>query len=92
MLEKKTRDHLPRLGEGVILASGHFGFEGRGSARYPLIGKNNAVIEVRDLLRAAIPKWDEVTIIETTTDRVALEVEREKLLARIAEIDTLLAQ
>lgn len=92
VLEKRTRDYLPRLGEGVILFSGDSSFDGNGSAQYSLIGNNNAVIEVRDLPRAAIPKWDGVTIIESTTDREALAAERENLLARIAEIDTLLAQ
>lgn len=88
---RKSRDSAVHLASNVVLVSGKFLSRG-GSRQNPRIDENNVVIEVRDIPRpVAEANADLCEIIDTTIDRDALEAEKAKLLARIAEIDALLA-
>ncbi|WP_030185976.1 helix-turn-helix domain-containing protein [Streptomyces capuensis] len=89
---RRSRDTDVRLGENVVLISG--GFPGSaGSMQYPALApRDNTVIEVRDIPRAAVDLDDEgITLVESTIDTDALRAERTKLLDRLAEIDAALA-
>ena len=59
------------------------------------IGQAGTVFEVRDVPRAAVrnngcPSEVEAIVVEQGLDRVALQAEKDGLIARIAEIDRLL--
>lgn len=89
------RDDEVRLGDGVILISG--GFPGSGGSRqYPrLQPKAGTILEIRDL-PAAHPDLenpdDSIEILNNeAADRASLQAEKDRLLARIAEIDKALA-
>lgn len=87
------RDGGATLGEGVITLEGGFG--SAGSRKNPtLCVKAGTVIEVRDVPAGAKLEADlggEVEIIDrAAVDRGALEAERARLVARLAEIDALL--
>lgn len=89
------RDDDVRLGDGVIVIEG--GFAGSaGSVKYPRLGaKPGTILEVRDLPRTAVESegQDGVTIVdEQGPDVDALLAERERLLARLAEIDAQLPE
>lgn len=88
---KPSRDARVRINGAVVIAGG---FESRGgSARNPeLAAKPGTVLEVRDV-PADHPDTQRpgVTIVATAVDRDALVAERGRLLARLAEIDALLA-
>lgn len=81
-----------RLGEGVVIIEGGF-TPGAGSNRYPALGPlPGTVLEVRDFPRAAVPTDDpKITIMDQgAVDVAALSAERDRLLARLAEIDAVL--
>lgn len=92
IVEKRSRDELPRVGGGAVLVSGGFSLKDRGSRAHPQIGQNDAVIELRDVPRAAVPDWEEVTVLDERIDFDALNREKAKLVARLAEIEAMLAQ
>ncbi|MFF2751142.1 hypothetical protein ACFVVA_37100 [Kitasatospora sp. NPDC058048] len=81
-----------RLGVGVILISGGFPAYG-GTEKYPeLEARKNTVVEVRDLPRKAVDLDDpDVTVVDEHVGVEALRAERERLAARLAEIDAVLA-
>lgn len=92
---RRYRDADVQLGDGVLLLEGRFSGSG-GSMKYPDIGTNEVVLEIRD-----VPKHHEdlqqdgVTVIEQENinpdvKRAELLEEKQQLLARIAEIDTTL--
>jgi hypothetical protein len=85
------RDAAVRLGEGVIIVDGGFRSRG-GSMKYPALAwEDGTVLEVRDLPAGhADLAGRGVTLIDQTIDRAALAAERERLTARISEIDQLL--
>ena len=92
------RDAQVRLGAGVILLSGEFA-AWSGSRNHPRVGAlAGTILEVRDVPRplaeAEAQKLPEIiSIIEHQgPDREALRAERERLTARIAEIDKLLSE
>lgn len=83
------RDEEPRLADGVILIEG--GFEdSAGSHNYIQLGPlDGAVVEVRDVPRTvAVDRGLEI-VSEDGPDHEVLRVERERLVARIAEIDAI---
>lgn len=85
------RDSKVRLGENVIIVCGSFA--GRaGSVRYPIIGDNDVILEVRDLnVEVAKTIKGAEIISEETLRREELEAEKARLLTRIADIDELLS-
>ncbi|WP_326581695.1 hypothetical protein OIE69_43785 (plasmid) [Actinacidiphila glaucinigra] len=90
---RRSRDEDVRLGVGVVLISGGFPGQG-GSTKYPALEPlADTVVEIRDLPRALLDNLHRgaYEIVETTVDVAALREERERLLARIAEIDATLA-
>lgn len=92
--ERPARDASVRLAPGVVLVAGRFPSSG-GSMKYPdLNADDDTVIEIRDLPRAAlaIAREGSYEIVEETIDVTALAVERERLTARLTEIDALLAR
>lgn len=90
LVTRRSRDEAVRLGEGVIIISGFPG-SGGSVANPRLDARDGTVLEVRDVpathADVARPK---VTIVDTTIDRDALVAERDRLAARIAEINALL--
>jgi len=86
------RDGGAKLGDGVILESG--GFRSGGSVKnWETQVVDGTAVLVRDFPRATAEQLgldivDEAPVI----DRVALQAERDRLVARIAEIDALLTQ
>lgn len=93
------RDSGARLGDGIVLLEG--AFSSGGSMKNPgLFAREGTTIEILDLPKA---KADELVageeayvasaeiVGETTLDVDALKEERERLQARIGEIDALLA-
>ncbi|MEC5148797.1 hypothetical protein [Cryobacterium sp. GrIS_2_6] len=94
VLEKRNRDEEPRMGIDVILVSGSFR-QKSGSTRYPTIGANNAVLEVRGVPRACAVAdgYEGVDIIESTAVNIeSLTSERLRLVLRLDEIEALLTQ
>ncbi|MFF0095300.1 hypothetical protein ACFYSF_35960 [Streptomyces canus] len=86
------RDEEPRLADGVILIEG--GFErSAGSHNYIQLGPpslDGTVVEVRDVPRTvAVARGLEI-VSEDGPHHEALRAERERLVARIAEIDAIL--
>jgi hypothetical protein len=86
------RDQEPRLGEGVVLISG--GFAGSaGSHNYIELGPlDDTVVEVRDIPRSVAVDHGLKIVGEGPVDHEALRAERERLTARIAEIDAILGE
>lgn len=96
------RDSGARLGDGVVLLDGEFG-SGGSRANWTTTARAGTVVLVRDFPRAAAealvaapgrgrqysiePEAPEAPVV----DADALRAERERLVARIAEIDALLA-
>ncbi|MFI8977484.1 hypothetical protein ACIGO9_31710 [Nocardia asteroides] len=94
--ERPARDSRVRLSDGVVLVAGKLDSSG-GSMPYPAIdAAPDVFVEIRELPRAAldVERPSSYTIVEVTAqvDRAGLAAERERLLARLAEIDTQLAQ
>jgi excisionase family DNA binding protein len=89
------RDSEVRFASNVVLISGHL-HPGGGSTQYPQINAGgDVVVEVRDLPRAALEmeNADKYEIVgEQGPDVDALLAERERLLARLAEIDAQLPE
>lgn len=94
------RDSGARLGEGVILREGRFA-SGGSMKNWTTKVLAGTVVEVMDVPRQSVDAGDydpdiwKVEILEQaapTIDREALEAEKERLLARIAQIDELLAE
>lgn len=94
------RDSGAKLGEGVICRAG--GFDSGGSTKYwTTIAAKGTVVEIMDVPRAkaeqALAEADEdwklsIKAGSSAIDRAGLEAEKARLLARIAEIDALLAK
>lgn len=88
------RDSGAKVGNDAIFTSG--APESGGSAKYwQTIVPEGSVVVLRDvpenmLKSEAIPDYISVEILEQRPNREQLEVERKKLLARIAEIDAML--
>lgn len=88
--KREARDVPVRLGEGVILVSGGFPNSGGSVRNVRFEPRDNTVIEVLDVPRNAVPDNKYYRIIEAKIDREALAEERERLIARLAEIDKIL--
>ncbi len=93
IVRKISRDVYPVIAENAVLESGTFYNRG-GSCAHPSIewDEDNApVMLIHDIPRVVAEKegWE---IVEDEIDREALEAEKKKLLARIAEIDALLGK
>jgi hypothetical protein len=91
------RDSGARLGEGVVLLEGKFGSGGSMKNWATFVGRNGAVVLVRDFPRAQAERliaegadWISIEPEAPPLDRAALEAERDRLSARIAEINALL--
>lgn len=94
LAERTERDRPVRLGRDVVLAEGRFE-RSAGSVKSPAVGDvDGIVLEVRNVPAGhADLELDEVEVIETGgVDRDALQAERAKLEARLAEIRTLLGE
>lgn len=92
--ERPGRDAPVRLAANVVVVEGTLPGSG-GSMRYPNVDAGQAVVvEVRDLPRAAlsVEREDSYEIVGEKVDVDALLAERERLLARVAEIDALLPE
>lgn len=88
--ERRHRDQPVRLAPGVVIVEGSFRNRG-GSMRYPELGENQVVLEVRDLPRAAAER-DGLEIVSADDDRKAvLLAERDRITARLADIEEELA-
>lgn len=96
------RDSNVRLGEGVVVVEGEFSRSG-GSVKNPAVGDlSGIVVEVRDLPRMVAERMmvdypAAVNLVNangdaTGVDQVALAAERERLLARLAQINALLGR
>lgn len=85
------RDEEVRLGEGVVLVSGGF-LHSAGSHSYIELGPlEGTVVEVRDVPRVLAEDHGlEIVAEDTSPNRDALLAERERLTARLAEIDRIL--
>lgn len=98
---RPARDAEVRLADGVVIIDGGFGSSG-GSVRNPdLFGHEvngatpTVTLEVRGFPASAVgmvPERFRPEIVSRELDRDGLAAERERLLARIAEIDALLAE
>lgn len=84
--ERRQRDYAVDLAHGVVIAEGHYSSSG-GSRATPLIGPNDAVLEVRDIPRRAALEAGLTIVEESDGQREALMKERERLLDRLVEID-----
>jgi len=89
----RGRDSGAKTGDGVIVLGG--GFRSAGSVKnWYTDAIEGTVFEVRDVPRIAVEAIDvpklTVEILETTIDRAALEEERDRLIARIGEINGIL--
>lgn len=80
------RDAEVRLGEGVVLIEGHF-LGRNGSTRYPVIGGEGTVLEIRDvplsMARRAIAEDSRFSIVEDTP------VAEHNLLAQFSDAELL---
>ncbi|MEO6702589.1 MAG: hypothetical protein ABI140_06735 [Jatrophihabitantaceae bacterium] len=88
------RDEPVRLAAGVVIVSGQFIGSG-GSMRYPLIGDNDVLLEVRDIPRASAVTVPGAELIDNSDQAARLELlrgERDQLAARLAELDRLIAE
>ncbi len=90
------RDSGAKLGEGVVVEQG--GFSSGGSMKnWTTTVRDNTVLILRDVSASLVAKHDneafivEVIAHQNEINREELNTEREKLLARLAEIDALLA-
>lgn len=91
------RDSGARLGEGVVVVNG--GFKSGGSMKnWETRVKSNTVIIMHDVPKAvaeeAVSHWEEGSEIVSSQPKIdveALKAERERLLARVAEIDTMVS-
>ncbi|QOR45451.1 hypothetical protein [Trueperella pecoris] len=84
------RDGKVKLGDDVVLHSGRFSSSG-GSRANPCIGDNDAVLEIRGMLRAVAEANGLRIVDEATARKDALEARKAALLAEIAKIDAELA-
>ncbi|MCO6011560.1 helix-turn-helix domain-containing protein [Actinoallomurus purpureus] len=92
--ERPGRDMPVRFAANVVLVEGTLPSSG-GSMRYPNIDAgDDAIVEIRDLPRSALSVESENSyeIVDQAVDVDALLAERERLLARVAEIDALLPE
>lgn len=88
---RASRDSRVQLGDGVILVQGGFPASGGSVKNVDLCPQESTVLEIRDVPAGHSDlKDDDATIVDTTLDRDALRAERERLVARLAEIDALL--
>jgi len=90
------RDSGAKLGEGVVLLSGGFG-SGGSMKNWETTAKNGTEVLIRDVPRVAVQTaidggatWLSIEAETAPVDHAALTREREKLMARIAEIDAAL--
>jgi len=89
---RPVRDEPVRLAPNVVVIEGAFPTSG-GSQQYPRVcAGDDVILEVRDIPRVTLKLEGEgrYEIAGETIDVEALREERERLVARIAEIDVLL--
>jgi hypothetical protein len=87
------RDEPVKLSSNVVLVEGKLSSSG-GSMKYPTLNiASGTIVEIRDLPRKALEAEhpDNYEIVGEEDPKVALAAEKERLLARVAEIDALLA-
>jgi len=89
------RDRPVKLPDGVILVSGGFPDSG-GSANHPrLTEERGTVLRVKNFPMTLYERMEDktgLTIVDKTIDRFALLAERETLMKRLAEIESILAK
>jgi hypothetical protein len=87
-----ARDKAVVMPDNVVLVSGSWWASG-GSVKNPRVEwKSGTVLEIRDIPRILLDAFSgDYTIVGEAIDHEALRQERERCLARIAEIDELLA-
>jgi hypothetical protein len=96
LAERRGRDDEVRLADGVVCVSGRFANRA-GSARYPIIGTNDAVLEARDVPvsvgRRMAASASGVAILDDSdaARRADLLARRERLVAELATVDAELA-
>lgn len=89
------RDASVRLADNVIIVHGRFA-DRAGSAKYPEVGDCDGVtLEIRDLPASALTLLDQAKyeLVNDDSDPLAaLREERQRLMARIAQIDKIISQ
>lgn len=86
---RPSRDSRVQLGTGVVVVEGHFSGMG-GSHKNPALGDvDDVVVELRDFPVEAIQRIEipHQVMTEKTEQLVELRAERDRLQARIAELD-----
>lgn len=93
LVSRPSKFDAVKLGQGVVLVKGDF-YAAGGSEKYPeLAPMPGTVIDIYDVPRATLGgEDDKYEIVGQTIDMEALRAEREKLMARIAEIDITLGK
>jgi hypothetical protein len=95
---RPARDAPVKLSRGVVLVSGDLPRSG-GSMKYPVIGAEDAMVEVRDVPRGALEQYADgaYEIVSETTapashssETEQLRARRNALAAQVAELDQLL--
>lgn len=91
---RPSRDEPVRLAMNVVLVEGQLSPDGGSVARPSIDAPSAAIVEVRDIPRATLELAEpgSYTIVEELADADRLRAERERLVARLAEIDALLAR
>lgn len=85
VIERYHRDRAPRLAENVTVLSGGFSPSG-GSMANPRFGKNNAVIEIREVPITAVRDW--MTVVTPADEQInKLEARAKTLRAELAKIE-----
>ena len=92
---RRYRDSAVRLSDNVIIVEGGFPSSG-GSSKYPCLNAyKGTILEVKKFPKSvydSLENKDGITIVDTKINKDALLKEKENLIARLAEIDKLLAE
>lgn len=91
-----SRDSMVRLGDNVILVSGNFDESG-GSTKYPRVNADDGtIVKAKGVPMSLYERYKNEDYIKVAVDeddrKAKLMAEKERLLARLAEIETELAQ
>lgn len=96
LASRRFRDEAVRLGDNVILLNGDFAISG-GSAKYPRVSASkDAVVKAKGVPMALYERFKGAGFVRLADDadahRAKLLAERERLLARLTEINAALGE